>query len=882
MARYTNVFLDSWLKDGGDASQYNLELLYTPTSTVDGNVESLKLNYPYSHINGNFEIQDFGDDKESYRWNNQLRNNFMEDDFSLMIELAKSFELSGEVLDSRTKELMDVSQWMRTWAMMSLNGNGDIYTRSWNHNFRMISRPEDNKMLALPWDLDRAFEISTISSLWGDTRLQKVIELTGNKRLFYGHLRDMISTTCNSFYMGYWTSHYGLLTGRDFSVVLSYIQNRADWALSQLPVYADFAVTDPNFSIDDIYAVINGNAWIDLKEIYVDGIDEPLNLTWTSSGTGTDELFYWQAAVPLAPGENNLVFRAYDFRDNLIATDSITVVSTSTQRPLRDYLRVTELMYDPIGGSDYEFIELCNTGPDTLDLTHVAFTDGIEFTFADGYITSLAPGEYLVVVEDEIAFASRYGASGINVAGHYIGKLENSGEEISLKGRWNSEILTFDYSDGRGWPPAADGAGHSLVPLLSAIADQSIGSMDYCGNWHRSAYINGSPGESDPDLNQTILLNEICAHTDFSDPINYPDHDSNDWIELYNITASIINLNGDWYLSDDIDNLQKWALPDTLIAGSGHVTFDEITGFHNPLTTGFGLDKAGEQALLSFLPGGNEDRVVDCVKFKGQPNNGSLGRYPDGDFYSYQLTPTRDNPNTEPHPTVVISEIMYNPVGTNFEFIELQNVTSTPITLWYGDASTGWRLDGAVGYEFTQTTVIGADASLIVVGFDPNEVNLQQFENQYGAADAQIVGPYTGKLSNKVERVALERPQTSDDPANPYDLSWIIVDEVIYFDQSPWPPQADGTGSSLQRIRADITGNDPDNFTAELPNAGSWASIADFDSNGTVDILDLITLSEAWLTEPWDADWNEACDISNPADGIIDLYDFAVFAQFWD
>jgi len=882
MARFTDVFLDTQYENGGDGMLYNYELLYTPLYTVDGNPESLKLNYPYTHTNGSFDFGNYGSGKEPYRWWQQIRNNYTKDDFSLLIEFNQAVALTGQELNYETQRTMDVSQWMRTFSMESLIGNDDFYGRVHWHNLRMYQRPEDNKLVALPWDLDRSFNLAIDSPLWSTgNNMQKVIELPVNKRLFFGHTYDMIQSTCNSSYMSYWINHYSTMAGQDYSWYLTYIQSRADWALSQLPVYVDFAFTDPNFTVDTDYAEIHGQAWINVKDVFVDGIDEPLDLTWTSSGTGTDELFYWQASVPLAPGENNLLFTAYDFQGNLIATDSITAISTSTQRPLRDYLRVTELMYDPIGGSDYEFIELCNTGTEALDLTHAAFTDGIEFIFADGYITSLAPGEYLVVVKDETAFASRYGASGINVAGQYIGKLENGGEKVHLQGRWNSEILTFDYSDGRGWPLAADGAGHSLIPLSSAVSTQSTGSLDYCGNWRQSAYINGSPGASDPDLNQSVLLNEICAHTDFNDPVNYPDHDSNDWVELYNTTASTINLDGNWYLSDDISNLQKWSLPDIELAGGGYVTFDEITGFHNPITTGFGLDKAGEQVFLSFLSGGEQDRVVDCVKFKAQPNNASLGRYPDGDQFWYELAPTRNEQNTEPTPSIVISEVMYNPLPYQYEYIELYNSTSSPILLWDSQISQPWRLDGAVSYEFNETVSIPAQGYLIVVEFIPDAVTLAEFESQYGSTDAQIIGPYSGALSNDTERLGLERPQGSDDPANPYDISWIIVDEVIYSDQSPWPPEADGVGGSLQRIRVDRTGNDPDNFKADLPNVGFWISIADFDSSGTVDILDLLVLSDTWLTEPWDAAWNGACDISNPADDFIDLYDFAVFAQFW-
>ena len=47
--------------------------------------------------------------------------------------------------------------------------------------------------------------------------------------------------------------------------------------------------------------------------------------------------------------------------------------------------------------------------------------------------------------------------------------------------------------------------------------------------------------------------------------------------------------------------------------------------------------------------------------------------------------------------------------------------------------------------------------------------------------------------------MAVEQPQESDDPLNPLDVSWAVLDELFYFDQAPWPAGADGTGYPLVR-----------------------------------------------------------------------------------
>jgi hypothetical protein len=497
------------------------------------------------------------------------------------------------------------------------------------------------------------------------------------------------------------------------------------------------------------------------------------------------------------------------------------ITSAAASVPILEDLRLTELMYDPVGGSEYEFIELKNTGPGVLDLTDVSFVDGITFAFAGSSVTSLDPGAYVLVVRTLTAFESRYGG-GLNVAGEYTGQLQdqlaNGGERIKLADYWNGTIVAFAYDDGRGWPLAADGGGHSLVPLDAAMVQEPNELLSYGGNWRASTYINGSPGVVDPAPATGVVLNEIMAHTDYA----VPPYESNDWIEVYNPTGSPVALI-DWYLSDDLAELQKWAIPAAVIGGHSVVSFDEVTGFNHPPGSGFGLDKDGERLYLSHLPGSSVDRIVDCLRFKGQENGVSLGRYPDGGPFWFSLPPTRDGANIQPNPPlVVIDEIMYHPPDAHEEYLELSNPTGGTVAL--ENAQGSWRLRmGGNNYDFPPGTSIDPGQRLIVVGFDPagETARLDAFESAYGTgeltAGTDIVGPWPGNLANGGERVAVERPQAPDALGDP--VSWVIIDEVIYYDQAPWPPTADGLGDALQRLSTapQASGNDPANWQAAGP-----------------------------------------------------------------
>ena len=493
------------------------------------------------------------------------------------------------------------------------------------------------------------------------------------------------------------------------------------------------------------------------------------------------------------------------------------------------YLRITELMFNPPAGG-YEYVELYNSSSSvTLDLSGVKFTQGIDYTFVQG--TSLPPGAYLVLVgtADIAGFRAYYGLDGsVTVLGSYTGSLNNAGEQIVLRtSAGGTDIVNFNYADGRGWPPQADGSGHALVLLDSALAAQGNGAGEYAGNWRASTYLRGSPGRADAAPVPGIVINEVGANTP----------ELNDWIELYNPTDVDVTLGAGWYLSDDggsYTNLMKWQIPPgTTIPARGFVSFDENTGFHNPTNTGFALSRGGDDVFLSFLPGNAQDRVVDAVSFKAQEVNWSLGRYPDGGQFWYGLDQqTRGTANASSPHRAVISEIMYRPqdilVGTNLtdnsmeEFIEIASTAPFGrVNMTNVLSALSWRVSGGVEFTFPPLMVLDAPERILLVNFDPatNALQLAAFKQRYGITNPaqRIFGPYLGKLANNSDRIALERPVASEVPGVP---NWVVVDEVLYADQSPWPCGSDGTGNSLQRVNGLTSGSDPANWSAEPPTAG--------------------------------------------------------------
>ena len=184
-------------------------------------------------------------------------------------------------------------------------------------------------------------------------------------------------------------------------------------------------------------------------------------------------------------------------------------------RNLLANLRITEVMYDPINGNNYEFIELRNISASvTLDLTGVRLTGGVDFVFPAAI---LAPGAYVLVVRNQPAFESIYGDT-LNIAGSFTGKLANEGDKIVLQlpDPWITAIQIFTYQGW--WYAQADGGGGSLEIQNAQISRRAWDERDA---WRASGINGGSPGGqfAVPDFATWLAAWQL------SDPVGDVDYD---------------------------------------------------------------------------------------------------------------------------------------------------------------------------------------------------------------------------------------------------------------------------------------------------------------------------------------------------------------------
>jgi hypothetical protein len=155
---------------------------------------------------------------------------------------------------------------------------------------------------------------------------------------------------------------------------------------------------------------------------------------------------------------------------------------------------INEIMYNPATSDENaEYIELLNISDSVVTLAEFdneqlidvpwRFADdsnGISFDFPLG--TTMAPGEYLLLVKDKIVFESSYTSfpEEVQIFEWGPGKLDNAGEKIQLSKpgdefegkRYYIRVDRVNYSDGSHpadediWPVEPDGTGKSLNRLI--------------------------------------------------------------------------------------------------------------------------------------------------------------------------------------------------------------------------------------------------------------------------------------------------------------------------------------------------------------------------------------------------------------------------------
>ncbi len=542
---------------------------------------------------------------------------------------------------------------------------------------------------------------------------------------------------------------------------------------------------------------------------------------------------------PQAP--NGAIGRVID------GTGAWTLVNASpaaanTARPFStdtSTLKINEWMAAPISGDDW--FEIHNSGSEPVALGGLWLSD--------------TPGLPKVTQIPSLSFAAPNGCVRLDADGTNHGfnsvnfRLSNGGDSISLT--------------------AADGV--TLIDSISFSVQRPGVSEGHFPD--ASGPVTPFPLSSSPNDNNwlpaEVRINE--ALTNSALPLE-------DYVELHNPTLTTVDISH-WWLSDDHFSRRKYQFPNgTMIPPGGYLVISESQFNIGP--NAFSLSSLGDEIVLSSADGSGLltgfRSQFDFSAASGDVSFGFIETAGSPEFWLLEArSPGSANSNAIIGP-VLITEIHYHPPdlggtdNTRDEFVELFNNTGVVVDL------SGWCLKGGIDFIFPAGTVLNPGEYILIVGFSPADGGtLTAFRNALGVFEAaQILGPYAPKLGNDTAIVEIAEPIAPTGGVTPF----VMVDRAVYTDSAPWPTSPDGTGMSLQRIRHTIIGNDPGNWSGELPTPGRTnvgPGFVDYDNDGLPNEwedengLDKLNSADAMLDADGDGQSNiaEYTAATDPQDG---------------
>lgn len=123
----------------------------------------------------------------------------------------------------------------------------------------------------------------------------------------------------------------------------------------------------------------------------------------------------------------------------------------------------------------------------------------------------------------------------------------------------------------------------------------------------------------------SLVINEVCPSN--KKTLDDMDGESKDWVEIYNPTDKIINLEGVG-LSDDSKEPFKWVFPSVNIQPKGYIiVFASDKNITKPeLHTNFKISGGNEELILTSADG----KTIDSFIVSTTDEDQTYGRYPDG------------------------------------------------------------------------------------------------------------------------------------------------------------------------------------------------------------------------------------------------------------
>jgi hypothetical protein len=323
-------------------------------------------------------------------------------------------------------------------------------------------------------------------------------------------------------------------------------------------------------------------------------------------------------------------------------------------------LLITEVMSNNRGGVRDQFyqlsdwIEITNVGDTSVELYNIYLTDNIKnMKQWKVPVVMLQPNESLTI------FASGQDLRAFDEPIHANFKINKNGEQLYLMngvGQILDTIRIPELSPNISWGRDTDESsifGYLLNPSFGVFVEQKpIEEV--------SASISNSLVLSEVQYtNKEMLVDEFGVFSD--------------WIELHNTSGNALDAS-QFFLSDDINELQKWRLPAAKIPANGYTVIyasERNEGFHSS----FKLSKS-DVVILSDL----NRQVLELVNLKYFPS-GLLSKFAGEWKESSTPTPGVENNEIANSSKLQINEVYPFKGSSRREWIELYNGTNEPLML---------------------------------------------------------------------------------------------------------------------------------------------------------------------------------------------------------
>ena len=538
-------------------------------------------------------------------------------------------------------------------------------------------------------------------------------------------------------------------------------------------------------------------------------------------------------------------------------------------------LVINEVMANPSNEATGEFLEIANVGSLPVDIAGLILSDGDSTDVIEAYLggdTVVSAGGYAVVLDPDFAgdYALPPTAVVVTVGDARLGNGLSTNDPVQLR-EDNGYVVIDEWTIPFD---AGDGTSVERVDVLSG---------NVVSNWVPSPCPSGSsPGELNcaagviaPNDPSVLVITEVLA--------NAVNEQTGEFVELWNSGSEDVNLNGLVITDgDSTDTLLAYGGGDTVLPGGAYalVVDPNYTGQYlvpsgvllvttPDATIGNGLANGQDPVLLYDLDG---TTLIDAYTILSNPGDGiSVEKtdYAGGDSFANWNDSTCIAGHSAGRRSctagglglgLVLNEVMSNPINEQRgEFVEVTNLTGTPIDLLGLHLTDGDEVDVLVPWEAGPTVLPGGERALIIdAGFDggfaipANTIVLTTDDNDLGNGLS---------VSDPVTLLEDDGVSVIDTWASPFNA---------------------GNGTSVEKVSA-FSPDDPSNWQASTCASGSSPGLSNCVSYSPIPSgFSTLTLSEV-MANPLDEATGEYVEVYNHGAAPVDLWGLILYdGDAWD